>query len=86
MSKLGKTMYATTTADDLTSDGYGWIHILTEFNEPNSEFDMISYPADKDYDRYNLDILASLDAAGYQVVGSITEACNGVIVPVALRS
>jgi hypothetical protein len=83
---LGKTMYATAVENDVTDDGHGLIRILAELNESSTEVDRVTYPVDKDFDRQNRDIRASLDAAGYQVVGSTTEAVNGLIIPVARRS
>jgi len=86
MDKLGKTMYATADAEDLTTSGHGRIRILAEFNEPNTEVDVVEYPANDGYGWASANISSALTVAGYQIVGSITEAANGIIVPVAHRS
>lgn len=77
-----KTLYATAEAEDLTDDGHGRIRILTEFNEPDTEIDVVEYPADEDYDRATANIYAALIDAGYQRVGSTSNDGDGLIVPV----
>ena len=77
-----KTMYAMATEDDLTGDGRGRIRILAEFNEPDTEIDMVTYSVDDNYDRTGLNVIDSLFASGYRIVGSITEAANGLFMPV----